>query len=403
MSKAPIDYGWLILAVGALGRFMSIPGQTVGVSGFLDPLILDLQLERSVVSLMFSAGTLIASLSLTFVGRFVDKWGPRLSVVLISLGLVFACLWMGFVQGAIMLLIGFLLLRGFGQGALTLVSVQAINLWFVRRRGMAIGIAGMGFALGGAVFPIIIERLISVLGWRQTYWFMAAVVAMTILPIGALVFRGRPEEYGMQPDGSPAAKKQVPLSEVNYTLGEARKTISFWLFALGDFFVVGLGTGLIFHFYDIVALGGLDRETASFMFLILGPTIAATNFITGFVLDRFVPRVLVSVMLFFLCITLVLSVYISSFGMLVVFSLFLGIGGGMRGVLDGAIYAHYFGRLHSGAIKGFAAMISIAGTSVGPIVLAIGHDLLGSYSTITLLSAIPPFIFACIILTMIKD
>ncbi len=403
MSKAPINYGWLILAVGTLGRFMSVPGQTVGVSGFLDSLIQDLQLDRSVVSFMFSAGTLLASLSLTFIGRFVDRWGPRLSIVLISVGLALACLWMGFVQGAVMLLIGFLLLRGLGQGAMTLVSVQAINLWFVRRRGMAIGIAGMGFALGGAVFPIVIERLIALLGWRQTYWCLAAIVAMTILPIGALVFRGRPEEYGMQPDGAPAAKQQIPLSEVNYTLAEARKTVSFWLFALGDFFVVGLGTGLIFHFYDIVSLGGLDRETASFMFLVLGPTIAASNFITGFVLDRIAPKILVSFMLFLLCVTLVLSVYVSSFFTLVIFSLFLGISGGMRGVLDGAIYAHYFGRLHSGSIKGFAAMISIAGTSVGPIILAVGHDLLGNYSAVTLLSAIPPFLFACIILTILKD
>lgn len=397
MSKFPTNFGWLILAVAALGRFMSIPGQTVGVAGFLDSIIADLQMERSAVSLIFSVGTLVASLSLTYVGHFVDKNGPRRSIVLISLGLVFACVWMGFVQEAITLTIGFVLLRGLGQGALTLVSIQAINLWFVRQRGLSIGIASLGFALGGAIFPVLVERLIPIYGWRQTYWILALIVALSILPLGALVFRNRPEEYGLQPDGRPTAKHHMPIPEVSYTLAEARKTVSFWLFSIGDFFVAGFGTGLIFHFYDIVSVGGLDRATASYMFVILGAVIASSNFITGLALDRIPPRLLVSVMLIFLCITLVMSTYVSSFPTLIIFTLFLGTGGGMRGVLDGAIYAHYFGRLHSGSIKGFAAMISIAGTAAGPIILALGRDLFGSYTLITLLLAVPPFLFACFI------
>ena len=68
---------------------------------------------------------------------------------------------MGFIRNAGMLFIGFLVLRMLGQGSLSLVSTNVINQWWVRRRGMAMGIAGMTAALiGTGGFPNLILRYI---------------------------------------------------------------------------------------------------------------------------------------------------------------------------------------------------------------------------------------------------
>jgi len=122
-------------------------------------------------------------------------------VVAIAALFALACVGMGLVQGVITLGLGFIAIRGLGQGALGLISVNAINLWFVQRRGLALSLSGIGFALGIGTFPLLIEGLITQYGWRWAYGLLGVLVAVTILPVGAVVFRRQPEDYGLQPDG----------------------------------------------------------------------------------------------------------------------------------------------------------------------------------------------------------
>src|SRR5690625_3802880 len=135
VSSARGYYGWTLLVAATIGMMMTAPGQTLGVSVFLDHIVADLNLSRSTVSLLYTFGTLTGALSLPFIGRFIDRHGPRVGVVVISTLFALACAFMGLVNGLLMLLIGFVLIRALGQGALSLVSVHAVNVWFVRRRG----------------------------------------------------------------------------------------------------------------------------------------------------------------------------------------------------------------------------------------------------------------------------
>ena len=66
----------------------------------------------------------------------------------------------------------------------------------------------------------------------------------------------------------------------------------------------------------------------------------------------------------------------------------------MKGVIQGSVYAHYFGRSHLGEIKGLATTISVAGTAFGPYLFALGFDYFGNYGPILLLSALMPLVVA---------
>ena len=283
IDRSPVYYGWLVLVVATVGMMMTIPGQTIGVAIFLDGIIDDLGMSRSEVSTLYLVGTLAGALVLPFVGRFVDRRGPRLAVVVVAALFALACVWMGFVQGTVTLLIGFTLVRALGQGSLSLISVHAVAIWFVRRRGVAVGLLGVGMAAWVAVFPSLIELLLVPFGWRTTYVLLGALVAVTILPLGALVFRDRPERFGLVVDGvaaSPttaddaavggggtdravgagtAAAPAPVVAEVDYTADEARSTLTFWLFASGLVLTSCFGTALTFHHYAILAQGGIDR------------------------------------------------------------------------------------------------------------------------------------------------
>ncbi|MDZ7837594.1 MAG: hypothetical protein U5N58_06385 [Actinomycetota bacterium] len=71
----PFFYGWIIVFIGALGFFFSGPGQTHSVSVFVDSFIEYLGLTRSMVSLLYSAGTLLAGIIVVFIGRQIDRFG----------------------------------------------------------------------------------------------------------------------------------------------------------------------------------------------------------------------------------------------------------------------------------------------------------------------------------------
>jgi MFS transporter, OFA family, oxalate/formate antiporter len=394
IAASPVYYGWVVLAAGTFGMIMTTPGQTVGVSVFLDRIVAELGLSRSLVSLMYTLGTLAGALALPFVGRFIDRRGPRVAVVVISALFALACLWMGFVGGAVTLLVGFTLIRGLGQGALGLVSIHVINIWFVRRRGFAVALAGIGMAAATALFPLLIEFLVTRFDWRQAYMILGGLVAVTILPLGGWLYREQPERFGLRPDGPTATSQETSLNELNYSAAQARRTLTFWLFTLGGVCVSALGTGLIFHHYSIMAAGGLERTAAATMFVSFGFVMAAANFVTGVLMDRVAPRFLLSLMLMFLVAALLLASRVSSPEMVLGYGGVLGIMQGMQGAILAVVYAHYFGRRHIGAIKGLAQTITVAGTALGPLVFALGFDLFGGYGPILALCAVVPALVA---------
>jgi len=363
----------------------------IGVSVFLDSIIADLELSRSQVSLMYTFGTLAGSFLLPFIGRFIDRRGPRLSVAIIVALFAIACIYMGFVRNIVMLFFGFFFIRSMGQGSLSLVSNYTINQWFIRRRGFAIGLAGFGFAIATAVFPPIIEHLIQNFGWRHSYMLLGVMLAVTMLPLGILFYRSAPEHYGLTPDGN---KQDVPVSEYNATSQEARSSLIFWLLSAAIFLTSCLGTGLIFHHYSIMEQGGLTREAALLLFIPLGFTSFSSNFVTGILLDRFPPRFLLAFAQFMLAVSLAFATYVFNSQSIFVYGIIFGITMGSTGAINSAAFAHYFGRQYLGEIKGTVQTINVAGSAFGPLLFAFFYERSGNYTPVLLVSMLLPIAIA---------
>ncbi|MFP3913627.1 MAG: MFS transporter [Actinomycetota bacterium] len=393
IDRVPIHYGWVVLAAATFGMAMTIPGQTVGVSVFLDLIIDDLGLGRSAVSATYTAGTLAGSLALPFIGRAIDRHGPRRSVILIAVAFGLACAFMGLVNGLVMLLVGFSLIRGLGQGALSLVSVHSINIWFVRRRGLAVGLAGIGFAAATGVIPLGIEQLVDLFDWRLAYALLGLMVVLVMVPVGGGLFRHRPELYGLHPDSS-RPPPPTEAEEVHYELSDARRTFTFWLYVAGGFSMSALGTALVFHHFSIMGTGGLDRDLAALMFVGYGFVSAGTNLATGYLIDRVPPRFLLSAALLALVASMLTATAVSTAAGVIAYGAALGTMQGMNQAIQSTVYAHYFGRIHIGAIKGLATTVTVAGAAAGPLLLAVGFDLSGSYAPVLALSATVPALLA---------
>jgi len=397
IQGVPIFYGWVVLAVGTLGVIMTSPGQTYAVSIFIEHFIDDLGLSRSLVSTLYAGGTLTGSLALPFVGREIDRRGTRIMMVLIAGVFGAACIYMGAVRGALMLGIGFVAIRMFGQGSLTLVSQNAINQWWVFRRGAVLGLSGL-FAslLGLGAFPIFINWLIPQVGWRLTYGLLGALLLMVMVPLGYLLVRERPELYGLHPDGSPPEERdsrgRVRQPEENWTRNEALRTATFWIVAGGLSTLAMISTGLFFHMVSIFADSGLDPDVAATVYLPIAATTALVNLGSGALVDRIPPRFALASSLLLQALALWLARDLATVALAYLYGIALGTAMGLFRTIAGVAWAHYFGRQYLGSISGIASTILILGAAVGPVPLGFARDALGSYDQALLALTLVPLL-----------
>src|SRR5205823_9548161 len=263
MSNNGRTEGWIVLTAGAIGVFMTTPGQTVGVSAFVDPIASDLAIPREQVVMLYSIGTLLGILPAPLIGRLVDRYGPRRAIAVIAPALGLACAALAWSLGPWSLALGFTLLRGCAIGGLYLVSLNLVNLWFDRLRGKATAFAMLGLALGGLVIPGAAEQVTAAYGWRVSYLVLGAAVVLVMLSVGMLGFRNRPQAYGLTPDFGSDLSAKASFNRQDFTLGEAIRTRMFWYLLSISILANAIGTALLLDHVRALQSAGVARAGAT--------------------------------------------------------------------------------------------------------------------------------------------
>jgi len=282
------------------------------------------------------------------------------------------------VNSTFALFVGFALLRGMAIGGLSLVSQQVVNLWFVHRRGIAAAAASLGLAAGSMVFPYLLDALIHRYGWRGAYVATAALVALTILPAVALLFRDRPEKYGLSLDAGLVAT-QATTDEPSFTRAEALRTGVFWLLCAVGFLTNAVGTAMLLNHFSIMAAANIGRADALRVLAVYAVVQVAITLGTGALLDRYEPRRLVPFAAMLLGIACALPALGSGTAVSWLYALCLGGAYGSQQAIGAAGYAQYFGRDHLGAIRGASFVFGIGGAAIGPLPFAASLEWTGSY------------------------
>lgn len=373
--------GWRIVAMAAVALGMTGPGQTAGVSVFIDPMMVSLEMTRSQISVAYLVGTLSGAVALPRVGRFIDDRGARTAMALVGgvFGVVLTA--MAGVTGMLTLALGFAGIRMFGQGALGLVAKNAVAPWFDRRRGTAMGATS---AIGGALLslmPLVAAFAIDSVGWRLAWILLAILVWSIVLPVA---FRGlidRPSDVGQQVDGAElvATEDAVRTAQVAFTRAQALRTPMFWAVA-GAVGTTGLiSTGLAFHQIDLLGEQGLTPVQAAANFLPQTFAALTATLLVGAMIDRFAPRwVLLGSMLLLISAMLALP-HVEPGWLAALYGMAVGAAGAAARTLEAASFPALFGLRHLGAIRGVVASIGVASGAFGPLTMSIGHDVTGSY------------------------
>lgn len=269
---------------------MTAPGQTTGVSVFIDPLIEDLGISRTQVSTAYLAGTLIGACAMPLVGRAIDRYGPRR--VIAAVGAVFGAVLiaLAFVTGIVGLTAGFVGVRMAGQGALSLVATTTVAYWFDKRRGLALGITSAIGTAGISLAPLLIERLISAYGWRQAWAIEGIAVWLIVIPLALFGIRNRPADIGQHTDGIPPTTDTTDVPLTGNTLSQALRTGAFWSVAACLAASSMLTTGLNFHQIALLGERGLTPVEAAANFLPQTAAALLATLAAGALIDRLPPN-----------------------------------------------------------------------------------------------------------------
>ncbi len=419
--------GWRILVVSVLTAILTGPGQTIGVSVFIDPMVATLDVSRSAVSTAYLIGTLSGASAMPFFGRFVDRRGVRLAQTLVGVAFALALVNMAGVQNPIWLAIGFGGIRMMGQGALSMITTVSVSLWFDRRRGVAMGVLATVAGAGIVAVPFVLDAIISATSWRVAWLIAAGTIFGTVVPLGWFGLVDRPADVGQHPDGagpdlpangdigersdgegsygegsdgeSTPGRRQPMARAISYTRAQAVRTRQFWILASISTVTGMLITGLNFHQIDLLSEAGLSSGEAAAMFLpqIVGSSITGIG--VGYVIDRvgirFVPAFAVSMLI---------VVHLLGAGMrpgAVVFAYAVSLGatgGAVRAALS-TLLPGYFGTDHIGSIQGVMTVTGVAGSAIGPVTLALVEGRLGSYRAANLALLIVPVVALLFTLT----
>lgn len=391
-----------MLTIAVIAAVMTGPGQTIGVSVFIDHLVAGLDTSRSLVSSTYLIGTLTGAAAMPFVGRFIDRRGVRVSQTLVGLAFAAALVVMAGVSSLPWLILGFAGIRMFGQGSLSMVSSVTVALWFERRRGVAMGILATVAGALMTLVPVALNQVIEGYGWRIAWLVAAAAVALVVVPLGWFGLIDRPSTVGQLPDGDipsvDVGSEPTPIAARSYTRSEAVRTSQFWILVVIGVTSGALITGLNFHQIDLLGEAGLSSGEAAIMFLpqILGSSVAALG--VGYVLDRIGTRYVPAFSMLLLIAVHVIAAGLSGPATILLYAVGLGsVGGTVRAALS-TMVPGYFGTGHIGAIQGLVSVANVAGSAVGPVVLAVTQSATGGYRSANLILAVIPVLATVICL-----
>ena len=403
--NAKFFYGWIIVGIANIGIFSSGPGQSHTFSVFVEPISQDLELSSASIASAYGLATLIAAFLLPYMGKIIDRYGARVSLIIISIILGISCIFFGAASNFLMLTVGFGFLRFFGQGSLMLGCANLVSQWFDSKRGFAMSLMALGFGMSMAIHPPVSQFLIDQYGWKYAWIILGISTWIIMVPALFILAWNNPENIGLKPDGVKKSNFKNDGVEAieGLNLTEALKENSFYILAAMWFGMAMLVTTL--HFYQVTILTnqGIKTEFAASLFTVSAFAMVVFMPLVGKFFDNFPTKYVLATGLLINSISLISITYSNSEAYSLFYAVSFGINNAFSMTMFGYIWPRYFGRKHLGSIQGTGQMIGVIGASLGPLPVGFAIDYLGSSLITIRYLSVYPIIMAVIIIIFLKS
>ena len=272
-------YGWIVIAVAFVTMGVAISART-GLSILYPELLAEFGWSSGAAAGAIGAGFAFSTALLPLVGKMMEAWGPRATLPLGAALVAIGYAWLTQVETLFGLYLAVSVFAVTGSMATSYIAHSMfLPNWFVRRRGLAVGLAFSGVGAAGITLLPLMAWGVAEYGWRSAALAGAALIAAVIIPLNAIFQRGSPAEMGLRPDGDPpegaqaAAGPPRPSPEdlivdhawagTDWTLARAMRTGRFWFLSGGFFLGLFIWYALQMHQTRFLLEEGLGADIAA--------------------------------------------------------------------------------------------------------------------------------------------
>lgn len=406
-NNQKIFWGWYIV----VGAFL-VTGMNYGArycfGVFLKPMAAEFDLSRSVISMAAAINMLVYSSCAIFVGRMLDRIAPRWIITAGASIAAFGYLITGFVKTPLGLYLSYGLMVGLGSAGMGVVACSSsVSKWFVKKRGLAIGIASMGISLGTVLLTPLAGYIVHSFNWR----FGLAALSLLTLALGisvaqTLMRKKNPEAHGLLPDGDDqiiSHQSSSPLEIHKISVMTLFRDSRFWTMASCQGMAVMISMSVFVHQVAFATDNGIGKIAAASSLAAISITGFMGQFLFGWITDKIKdPKYGSFIGIAFMLVGSALLLNVQSAFDLYTAALVFGFGYGSLAPMIPLLIASRFGRNVLGSIYGLLTFFIGMGGAIGPILGGVIYDKFGSYHYLWMMNMVVLGVIAVAILTLKK-
>ena len=396
-SKTSIFYGWVIVAAGAIILLFQW-GFHHSYGVFFTELCEEFDWSRATVSGAYSLSMFRHSIMYFAAGILNDRYGPRLTLAISIIAMSSGYALMSIINAPWQLYIFYGILVGTGRGFGFLPVTSTVSRWFVKRRGMALGLTVAGVGVGTLALAPFAQFLIFKFDWRSSYLIVAGIILVIALPVSRLM-RLHPSEKGFLPDGVREMEGEnkhnnSPPSTIDFTLRQAVKTDAFWLlFAMYAFLILPVQMVMV-HLKAHAVDFGIAEMTAATALGLIGGASAGGSILVGSLSDRIGRKTSFSIAYLLMALAMLWLLQARQPWQFYLFSTVFGFGYGSCVPLFPAVVGDWYGMKFHGSIFGVLSIATGIGGVIGPLLAGYVFDITGAYNIAIIIGAVVLFIAA---------
>ncbi|MBW2638536.1 MAG: MFS transporter, partial [Deltaproteobacteria bacterium] len=356
---------------------------------FVNPMFLEYQWSVSIISmgasinlLMYSTGGIVSGWLLD---RMAPKWIMTVGAVITAVGFIMT----SFIHTPAQLYLSYGVLCGLGSAGIgVVVSTSSVGKWFIRKRGVAIGISTMGIGFGTMALTPIAGYIVKNYEWRHGFIFFGILILLVGITVAQILMgRRNPEVYGLRPDGDdprdPAVQglnpdpSQIPGASVKAVF----RSFRFWILVICFSAAVMTAMMAFVHQVSYAINNNIDKIIAASSIGVIGIASIFGRYFFGWFSDR-LQDAKYSAFLGFLVMAAGMGILINtpSVTLLIVYAAVFGFGYGSLAPMMPVLVADRFGRYVLGAAYGWLLFfVGGVGGALGPLVGGLIYDSSGSY------------------------
>ena len=348
------------LLFGFLMTFCSSFGQTFFL-GIFNPFIReDLNLSHSEFGGIYSAATLVSSLTIIWLGKKIDDFKLRNFAIFVCISLFFAAVFMSQLSSLVHLLLAIFFLRLFGQGLMSHTSSTAMARYFDKNRGKALGVAWLGLSFGEGILPGLVIFLLNYLVWKKIWITIAVFLIVFVLPLIVFLLKNFKDNSIEQEQ----SKKSKNIK--NWTRQEVLKDLRFYFLLPAvlcpAFLITGIFINQIYLFENLN--WGINFIAPSFTAYAIFSVISLQ--LSGFLIDKFSALKILPFYLIPMILGLLFSLFFKFALSPVIFFILMAITNGTSNVLLTSTWSEMYGTKHLGAIRSITVSLMVFSTSLSP-------------------------------------